>query len=83
MVDKAEQYLINLGFQQVRVRYHGDTARIEVAEVERSKFFDLKLMNDVYKKFRQIGFTYCALDLQGYRTGSMNEVLTARQRMPK
>lgn len=75
MVDKAEQYLINSGFKQVRVRYHGDTARIEVAEAERRKFFDLKLMNDVHKKIRQIGFAYCALDLQGYRTGSMNEVL--------
>ena len=80
MIDKAEQYLINLGFQQVRVRYHGDTARIEVAEAERRKFFDLKLMNDVHKKFLGIGFAYCALDLQGYRTGSMNETLDAAKK---
>ena len=75
MVDRAEQYLIDLGFKQVRVRHHGDTARIEVAGTERLKFFDLKLMEDVYKQFQEIGFVYTALDLKGYRTGSMNEVL--------
>jgi len=80
MVDKAEQYLIDLGFRQVRVRYHGDTARIEVAEAERRKFFNLKLMNNIYKKFGQIGFIYSSLDLQGYRTGSMNEILDAGEK---
>ena len=79
MVDKAEQYLLNLGFKQVRVRHHGDTARIEVAETERLKFFDLKLMDDVYKQFQKIGFAYTALDLKGYRTGSMNEVIDTLQ----
>jgi uncharacterized protein len=83
MVDRAEQYLLNLGFKQVRVRHHGDTARIEVAEAERPKFFDLKLMDDVYKQFQKIGFAYTALDLKGYRTGSMNEVIDTQQDMPK
>jgi uncharacterized protein len=79
MVDRAEQYLLDLGFKQVRVRHHGDTARIEVAEAERLKFFDLELMDNVYKQFREIGFAYTALDLKGYRTGSMNEVIDTRQ----
>jgi uncharacterized protein len=79
MVDRAEQYLLDLGFKQVRVRHHGDTARIEVAEAERLKFFDLKLMENVYKQFKEIGFAYAALDLKGYRTGSMNEVIDTRQ----
>ena len=79
MVDKAEQYLLNLGFKQVRVRHHGDTARIEVAEAERLKFFDLELMDNVYKQFKEIGFAYTALDLKGYRTGSMNEVIDTGQ----
>jgi uncharacterized protein len=79
MVDKAEQYLLSLGFKQVRVRHHGDTARIEVAGKERLKFFDLELMNNVYKQFQEIGFAYTALDLKGYRTGSMNEVIDTRQ----
>jgi uncharacterized protein len=79
MVNKAEQYLLDLGFKQVRVRHHGDTARIEVAEFERLKFFDLELMDNVYKQFKEIGFAYTALDLKGYRTGSMNEVIDTRQ----
>jgi uncharacterized protein len=79
MVDRAEQYLLNLGFKQVRVRHHGDTARIEVAEAERLNFFDLELMDNVYKQFQKIGFAYTSLDLKGYRTGSMNEVIDPRQ----
>ena len=79
MVEKAEQYLLKLGFKQVRVRYHGDIARIEVAETERLKFFDLELMDKIYKQFKKIGFAYTALDLKGYRTGSMNEVIDTGQ----
>jgi uncharacterized protein len=75
MVDRAERYLLELGFKQVRVRYHGDTARIEVSRAERLKFFDLELMDNVYKQFKGIGFAYTSLDLKGYRTGSMNEVI--------
>jgi len=83
MVDRAEKYLLSLGFKQVRVRHHGDTARIEVAGKERLKFFDLELMNNVYKQFQEIGFAYTALDLKGYRTGSMNEVIDTRQNILK
>jgi uncharacterized protein len=83
MVNRAEQYLLDLGFKQVRVRHHGDTARIEVAEAERLKFFDLELMDNIYKQFQEIGFAYTALDLKGYRTGSMNETIDTREDMPK
>jgi uncharacterized protein len=83
MVDRAEQYLLNLGFKQVRVRHHGDTARIEVAEAERLKFFDLELMDNIYKQFQKIGFAYTSLDLKGYRTGSMNEVIDIQQNILK
>lgn len=79
MIDKAEQYLLDLGFIMVRVRHHGDTARIEVGEDERPRFFNLTLMDTIYRKFREIGFAYTALDLKGYRTGSMNEVLDTLQ----
>jgi len=75
MIEKAEQYLLDSGFRQVRVRYHGEIARIEVARTERSKFFDLDLMDKVHAKFTEIGFRYVALDLKGYRTGSMNETI--------
>jgi uncharacterized protein len=74
-VDQGEQFLLDLGFRQVRVRHHGDVARLEVSAHERSKFFDTALMDKVYEKFRQLGFSYVALDLKGYRTGSMNEVI--------
>ena len=83
MVERAEQYLLDLGFKNVRVRYHGDTARIEVAETERRKFFNLKRMYEISEQFRKIGFAYCALDLQGYRKGSLNEVLNLKKRNKK
>jgi pyridinium-3,5-biscarboxylic acid mononucleotide sulfurtransferase len=79
MIDRAEQYLLDLGFIMVRVRHHGDTARIEVGEDERPRFFNLTLMDTIYRKFREIGFAYTALDLKGYRTGSMNETLDTKQ----
>jgi pyridinium-3,5-biscarboxylic acid mononucleotide sulfurtransferase len=82
MVDCAEQYLLQLGFRQVRVRHHGNSARIEVAGAERCKFFNLDLMENVYKRFREIGFAYASLDLKGYRTGSMNEVIDTEKEMP-
>jgi pyridinium-3,5-biscarboxylic acid mononucleotide sulfurtransferase len=75
IIDQAEQYLLDLGFRQVRVRHHGDVARIEIAATERNKFFDTALMDRIYEKFQQLGFMYTALDLKGYRTGSMNEVI--------
>lgn len=75
MVEEAEQFLLNLGFKQVRVRHHNEIARIEVAPEERDKFFNINLMDEVGKKLKEIGFTYVTLDLLGYRTGSMNAVL--------
>lgn len=75
MVDRAEQFLLDLGFRQVRVRHHGDLARIEVGGGERERFFSGEFMDRVYEEFRKIGFTYVSLDLRGYRTGSMNEVI--------
>ena len=81
MVDKAEQYLLDRGFRTVRVRHHGDIARIEVAAIERSKFFDEAVMNQISARFKEIGFAYTALDLKGYRTGSMNEVIDTSKKV--
>ncbi|MDI3508235.1 MAG: pyridinium-3,5-biscarboxylic acid mononucleotide sulfurtransferase [Clostridiales bacterium] len=80
MVEQAEQFLLDKGFAQVRVRHHGDIARIEIAPEERRRFFDELLMDEIAARFKQIGFAYTALDLAGYRTGSMNEVL--KEEMP-
>lgn len=73
MVDKAEQYLFDKGFHQIRVRHHGEIARIEVSARERTRFMDERLMDRVDEEFRQIGFAYTTLDLQGYRAGRINE----------
>lgn len=75
MVDKAEQLLLDMGFHQLRVRIHGDLARIELIPEEFPKFMEEATRNTVYDKFKEYGFTYVALDIKGYRTGSMNETL--------
>lgn len=73
MVDAAEQALLDLGFTYTRVRIHGKLARIEVLPAE----FPLVMQNReaIVSRFAEIGFDYTTLDLRGYRTGSMNEVL--------
>jgi uncharacterized protein len=74
-VDKAEQLLLDIGLRQVRVRHHGETARIEVDEDGFKLFSSRLIRKNIYERFREFGFTYVALDLLGYRTGSMNETL--------
>lgn len=80
MVEKAEDYLVGLGFKQIRVRHHEQIARIEVGEKEFDKFLEKEFISRVAKYFKSLGFAYVCLDLEGYRTGSMNEVLTAEQK---
>ncbi|MBR1560435.1 MAG: ATP-dependent sacrificial sulfur transferase LarE [Clostridia bacterium] len=75
MVDKAEQLLLDLGFRQVRVRIHGDLARIELTPDQFPRFMEDGMRLRVADALKQIGFSYVTLDLLGYRTGSMNEVL--------
>ncbi len=81
MVDKAEQFLMDLGFKQLRVRHHDEIARIEVDPDERVRFFDLELMDSIGNEFKKIGFKYVTLDIIGYRTGSMNEVLSEKEKL--
>jgi uncharacterized protein len=73
MVEKCEAFLQANGFATYRVRYHGDTARIETSERELPRFFEPSFRCALVEFFKRAGFTYVALDLQGYRTGSMNE----------
>lgn len=77
MVDKSEQLLLDLGFHQLRVRIHGNMARIELDPAEFDKFMQEDVRIKVYDKLKEFGFTYVTLDLKGYRTGSMNETLSA------
>ncbi len=75
-IDAAEVMLHNLGFHYYRVRYHDSkTARIEVGIEEIQRLIDPDLRNKIVTDIKHLGFTYVTLDLQGYRTGSMNEVL--------
>jgi uncharacterized protein len=75
MAESAEKFLRELGFIQLRVRIVNDTARIEVAENERAKFIDTEIIDNVVRRFEEIGFSYVTLDLKGYRMGSMDETL--------
>ena len=75
MVDKAEQLLLDLGFHQVRVRIHKRMARIELNPEEFGKMVSIEIREQIVKKFKEYGFTYISMDLEGYRTGSMNETL--------
>ena len=75
MVDQAEQFLLDMGFHQLRVRIHGDIARIELMPEEFPKILSEAVRSQVNEHLRKIGFHYVTLDIQGYRTGSMNEVL--------
>lgn len=75
MIDQAEQFLIELGFIEERVRMHGNLARIEVPAKDITRLADDDTREKIYTRFREIGFMYVSLDLKGYRVGSMNEVL--------
>ena len=74
-IDRAEDALRELGFRQLRVRHHGDMARIELAPEELAANVDAARMKLMSKALHDLGFRYVALDLDGYRTGSLNEVL--------
>ncbi len=73
LIEKCEDFLRQKGFRNYRVRFHHETARIEVGEHELANFLDGTLRAEVVGFFKSAGFVYVALDLQGYRTGSMNE----------
>jgi len=74
-VSQGEDFLRELGFRQVRIRHHGEVARIEVLPSEIPHLLASDMIERVVKKLKSLGFKYITLDLQGYRTGSMNEVL--------
>ncbi|MEI9478456.1 MAG: ATP-dependent sacrificial sulfur transferase LarE [Deltaproteobacteria bacterium] len=74
-VDEAEDFLFRLGFKQVRVRHYQDLARIEILKEEMERLMDPELRETVVSHLKKIGYTYVTLDLQGFRSGSMNEVL--------
>jgi uncharacterized protein len=76
MVSEAEKYLRDLGLIQFRVRHHETIARIEVLPEDIHILTNSPVREELFAKFKKIGFTYVTLDLEGYRSGSMNEILS-------
>ena len=80
-VDAAESFLRDNGFRRFRVRFHDtNTARVEVDPAEIPRLVEQTFRSTLVDRLKQLGFTYVTLDLQGYRTGSMNEVLTEAEK---
>ncbi|MGH7322671.1 MAG: ATP-dependent sacrificial sulfur transferase LarE [Candidatus Rokuibacteriota bacterium] len=81
-VDRAEAFVRSLGFREFRVRHHGDLARLEVAKGEVARLWEGGRADAVAARLRELGFLYVTMDLQGFRSGSLNEAL-ARPRGQK
>ena len=78
MIDRAEQFLIELGFFEERVRMHGNIARIEVPPEDIPRLASEEIRTSVYDEFKKLGFLFVTLDMKGYRTGSMNATLNKK-----
>lgn len=75
MIEQAEDLLLSLGFKRLRVRHHGDIARIELNQEDIPRFFANGIADTVQERFSQIGFNYTAVDIAGYKSGRFNETL--------
>jgi pyridinium-3,5-biscarboxylic acid mononucleotide sulfurtransferase len=80
VVENGEEAIKALGFRQFRVRFHGEVVRIEIAPAEMEKALTLEIAREFTAIFKKLGFKYVTLDLEGYRQGSMNEVLGLKKR---
>jgi uncharacterized protein len=78
MIERAEQALRALGFRLCRVRHHDQLARIELARGEMPRALQPDVNAEIVRELKAIGYRYVSLDLQGYRTGSLNEALLLR-----
>jgi len=80
MIDQAERYLHSLGLRELRVRYHrGDLARVEVPPAAIVRLAEPSVRDALLAELKRLGFKYVTLDLEGFRTGSMNDVLPVEQ----
>lgn len=77
VVDDGEEVMRSLGFREFRVRHHGELVRLEVAPAELDRALNREITDELARRFRALGFRYVTLDLHGYRTGAMNEILKA------
>jgi len=81
-IGQAELYLRQLGFRNVRVRHHDTIARIEVPRADMPRLLDEGVVDDLVRRFKELGFQFVTLDLQGFRSGSLNEALAGRTAIP-
>jgi uncharacterized protein len=81
-VEQAEEALHALGFRQVRVRHHGDLARVEISRDELPNALSIETLDRITAALKPLGFLYVTIDTQGYRSGSMNDVLPAHAITP-
>jgi uncharacterized protein len=79
MVEQGEDALRQLGFRQFRVRHHGEIARIEIARDEMVRAMTAEMAAEFSRIFKKLGFKFVTLDLEGFRSGSMNALLTPEQ----
>ena len=73
IVEEGEEFIRSLGFRQVRLRHHGQLARLEVDQEDIPKFFDNGIGEKIKNKLIELGYLYITVDLEGYRTGSLNK----------
>jgi pyridinium-3,5-biscarboxylic acid mononucleotide sulfurtransferase len=74
-VDQGEDILRSLGFREFRVRHHDQIVRLEIAPAEMDRALQREMIDELARRFRALGFKYVTLDLHGYRSGAMNEIL--------
>lgn len=81
-VDRGEEILREMGFREFRVRHHDNLVRLEIATAEMERALRLEVVAEFVRRFRELGFKFVTLDLQGYRSGAMNEVLGLTEHGP-
>ncbi|MBI4588871.1 MAG: ATP-dependent sacrificial sulfur transferase LarE [Candidatus Rokubacteria bacterium] len=81
-IDAAEAFVKSLGFRQFRVRHHGTLARLEIARGEMARLWEHGVQDSLVARFRQLGYLYVTVDLQGLRSGSANDALRLLRKIP-
>jgi uncharacterized protein len=81
-VDAAEAFVRSLGFKQFRVRHHDRLARLEIARDEMARFWEDDIRDSIVERFRELGYLYVTVDLQGFRSGSANDALKLIRKIP-
>jgi uncharacterized protein len=76
-VERGEESLRQLGFRELRVRHHGELARVEIARAELPRTLTMEMLDAITAALKQVGFQYVTLDCSGFRSGSLNDLLPA------